>query len=137
MCVCVCVCVCACTVIYVPTMLSSCVEMHIFFFFLRHTLSRYTCTCMYFICAVRRFEPQGRRFVNFLYYYYHIPLRPLVLPSMLPQINNGKIDAPANAVLKGSTLVCTILPINSFHKFKHFENYILWGPDMGKPHQLL
>ena len=50
----------------------SCVDMHIlssFFFLLRQTFSR--CTCMYLIWIVQRFEPQGRRFINFLYYHYH------------------------------------------------------------------
>ena len=26
---------------------------------------------MYLICIVQRFEPQGRRFINFLYYHYY------------------------------------------------------------------
>ena len=34
-----------------------------------YSLSR--CTCMYLIGIVQRFEPQGRRFINFLYYYYY------------------------------------------------------------------
>ena len=47
--------------------------MNIFFsvflkiIFQRHSLLR--CTCMYLICIVQCFEPQGRRFINFLYYY--------------------------------------------------------------------
>ena len=77
--VCVCVCVCVYIVVYACTTSFSCVYAHIFFSFLlslRQSLSR--CTCMYSICIVQRFEPQGRRFINFLLFYLYTPPPPPV-----------------------------------------------------------
>ena len=58
-------------VVYACTKSSSCVDMHIFFSFLFPLHSSSRCTSMYLICIVQSFEPQGRRFINFLYYYYY------------------------------------------------------------------
>ena len=57
MCVCVCVCVCLCVCV--------CVLNFLFLDNIFHLNVHYVCM------LVQRFEPQGRRFTNFHYYYYY------------------------------------------------------------------
>ena len=57
---------------------------------------------MYSICIVQRFEPQGRRFINFLYYYY------LLLTGDNGSLYNGILQKCAYA-----------RPCNFFFFFNH------------------
>ena len=41
---------------------------------------------MYFICIIQRFEPQGRRFINFLYYYSYLHPAEVGIDSQLLQL---------------------------------------------------
>ena len=65
--VCVCVCVCVHLLHNYAWVLEALVDIHIFIFLdnIFHLDVHYVCM------LVQRFEPQGRRFRNFQYYYYH------------------------------------------------------------------
>ena len=67
-CVCVCVCIfCVVTLESLSTLFVSC--CFFFFFFMYISITDNISISMYIMC-VQRFEPQGRRFTNFQYYYY-------------------------------------------------------------------